>query len=445
MIRKSVDVIVVGSGMGGLSAAAILARDGYRVLVAEQMPRIGGRCSTMEHKGYKCITGVIGVETEGIVESFYKSIHADFNTISAGKPHYLMNGKVLAVPFQGGMKFLLEKSGASGVSIDKIMSAMSKALKWKEPATGISLYDWVRQATKHTGIMDIFQTLTTTALMVNVNEISAQYFIRFIKELKGLNKFGYCPNGPLELPESLTRVIHKNGGEIWTRSQVTRITTDNGIVQGAVIKTAEKEHTIEASVVISDTGPQKTVELVGRKRFDRDYLQEMTDQLKPAEIICLQIGLDEPLFKQNHLLISGAKRINSLYQPTILCPAMAPKGKHLLIAEAAPESSESLKNEKNRKREIDACLDDISRLFPGFGQISTILLTGVYRDQWPGMRSKPGLDVPGKTTIINLYNVGDGVKQCGYTGLPAVVKSGITVAEEIQQRMGFIKGAGKVT
>ncbi len=183
--------------------------------------------------------------------------------------------------------------------------------------------------------------------------------------------------------------------------------------------------------------------MVDKKQFDRDYRKEMNDNLKPAEIICLQIALDKPLFEQNHLLISGAKRINSLYQPTIVCPELSPKGKHLLIAEAAPESSESLKIEKNRKKEIDNCLEDLKQLFPKFEKISTVLLTGVYRDQWPGMHARPGFDIPNKTPIINLYNVGDGAKQSGYTGLPAVVKSGITVAEEIQNRMGFIKGIGK--
>jgi len=85
------------------------------------------------------------------------------------------------------------------------------------------------------------------------------------------------------------------------------------------------------------------------------------------------------------------------------------------------------------------CLEDLQDLFPGFRKHSEILLAGTYRNEWPGMHSRPGHDMPRKTPIINLYNVGDGVKSSGYTGLPAVVHSGVTVAEEIRQRVNLLK------
>ncbi len=43
---QHVDVIVVGAGMGGLSAAALLARQNYKVLVVEHHDRPGGNCMT---------------------------------------------------------------------------------------------------------------------------------------------------------------------------------------------------------------------------------------------------------------------------------------------------------------------------------------------------------------------------------------------------------------
>jgi len=46
-----------------------------------------------------------------------------------------------------------------------------------------------------------------------------------------------------------------------------------------------------------------------------------------------------------------------------------------------------------------------------------------------------------KTPVINLYNVGDGVKPFGYTGLPGVVATGIDVAEEVMGRNRILTGA----
>jgi phytoene dehydrogenase-like protein len=48
----SYDVVVIGSGIGGLIAANLLARDGARVLLAEQHYMTGGFCSTFRRGGY---------------------------------------------------------------------------------------------------------------------------------------------------------------------------------------------------------------------------------------------------------------------------------------------------------------------------------------------------------------------------------------------------------
>ena len=45
--------LVIGSGFGGLSAAAFLARDGYRVEVLEKNSWVGGRARVLERDGYR--------------------------------------------------------------------------------------------------------------------------------------------------------------------------------------------------------------------------------------------------------------------------------------------------------------------------------------------------------------------------------------------------------
>ena len=50
-IPTDLDAIVVGSGIGGLTTAAILAKLGKKVLVLEQHDQAGGCCHTFVEKG----------------------------------------------------------------------------------------------------------------------------------------------------------------------------------------------------------------------------------------------------------------------------------------------------------------------------------------------------------------------------------------------------------
>lgn len=55
--EKLYDTIVIGSGMGGMTVAALLANDGHRVLVLEAAHAIGGCSSSYSRKGYMFETG----------------------------------------------------------------------------------------------------------------------------------------------------------------------------------------------------------------------------------------------------------------------------------------------------------------------------------------------------------------------------------------------------
>lgn len=56
-VPENLDAIIIGSGMGGMSAGVLLSRAGKRVLVLEQHDQAGGCCHTFHDKGFEFDTG----------------------------------------------------------------------------------------------------------------------------------------------------------------------------------------------------------------------------------------------------------------------------------------------------------------------------------------------------------------------------------------------------
>ena len=56
-IPEEIDVIVIGSGISGMTTAALLAKAGKKCLVLEQHDQAGGCCHTFIEKGFEFDSG----------------------------------------------------------------------------------------------------------------------------------------------------------------------------------------------------------------------------------------------------------------------------------------------------------------------------------------------------------------------------------------------------
>src|SRR4030042_4016186 len=120
-----------------------------------------------------------------------------------------------------------------------------------------------------------------------------------------------------------------------------------------------------AKAVISNAGPKRTVELAGRYNFDMGYLKQLRENLRPVPTFCIQAASDRPLIEYPTLILTEARTVNLIACPTLICPDLAPKGKHLLVAVGAPRSSLPPYDFK-QERELN--IQDLRDNLPGFDE-----------------------------------------------------------------------------
>ena len=82
------DVIVVGGGISGLTAAAFLAKAGQNVLLCEKESRCGGLVNSFERDGFIYDAGVRALEDSGVLFPMLRSLGIELefvkNHISLG-------------------------------------------------------------------------------------------------------------------------------------------------------------------------------------------------------------------------------------------------------------------------------------------------------------------------------------------------------------------------
>lgn len=71
--------IVVGAGLGGLSAAIHLVRDGWRVTVLEKNGRCGGRMNMIEEEGFRIDMGPTLLMMPEVLQGIFQACGCDIN------------------------------------------------------------------------------------------------------------------------------------------------------------------------------------------------------------------------------------------------------------------------------------------------------------------------------------------------------------------------------
>ena len=422
----SFDAVVIGSGAGGLCAAARLAHAGRRTLLVESRDGVGGRTSSVDEDGFCVNVGAVAIEYGGVLEDTFRTVGAPFD-IRVPKPAtvFRLSGTTVDIT-RGGWKMLLDGITKKGAGL---LAGMGAARKGDLPGEQLTVADWLNSYTKNKTIHAIFRNLCAAIFAVNSEEMPARAFLTYFMQKGAFRDFGFSPTGTGGLMRGLADVVTQHGGEVWTSSPVEAIHVDDGRVTGVTVRRDGEAVRVAGDVVVSNAGPAATVALTGREHFDDGYLARLDRDLRPTANIVVNLASREPLLDVPGIVTFGiTRRLCNLANLTATCPELAPPGWELAVAYGVPRPAVG---EFDEDAEIQATLADLRDAIPGFDERARILSIRVMRGDFPAQRSIAGLDLPQETPLPNLWNVGDGVREYANGGVQACAETAALVVERI--------------
>ncbi len=290
-MNEKYDVVIVGSGLGGLVSAIILAKEGYSVCVLEKNNQFGGNLQTFVRNRTIFDTGVhyIGGLSEGqnLYRYFkYLDILDDIKLKKLDEDGFDVitfdNDPVEYRQAQGYENFtrvLLkqfpEEEEAIRVYCDKLKETCSQF-----PLYGLKLGKPYYENTTlfEVKVKDFIDSITTNkklrAVLSGSNMLYAGEGERTPLYMHALSVNSYiessyrCINGGSQITKALLNRLRENGGKAYKRHEVVKFNTEDGIVTS--VETANGK-TIEGKLFISNADPKFTLNMIGAEHFRKSF------------------------------------------------------------------------------------------------------------------------------------------------------------------------------
>ncbi len=356
-IAARYDAIVVGAGIGGLVCAALLATNGYKVLLVEQHKIPGGLCSFFKRKGFYFDAGAHYFGGLGHPKSFVglllRQLKLELSFIPQDPVEILhFPDQVLELPanFFEYVELLRglfpEESGALTVFFDEVLRVYRHQYRGQESELLVryracTFQDMLNRSFSSPRLKGILGS-SIGFVGVRPGEVSAAAMSAMMMSYH--YDGGYLARGGSQsLPDSLMWRFKELGGHLLLDTPVRRLIVENGRrVAGVELASGQK---VEAGIVVSNADARQTfLNLIGEQYLDRDYLETLRSFRDSNSLKVLYLGLkcDAEMLRavrgwywDSDALNDPANQFRYLATPSLEDPSLPPPGHHILTVSCA--------------------------------------------------------------------------------------------------------------
>lgn len=272
-IEKSYEVIVVGSGLAGMTLANKMAKDGRSVLLLESHNKLGGFATWFKRKDG---SHIFDVSLHGFPVGMIKTCRKYWNKDIADRIHQLKSVRYINPQFEVEtdftkehfIKVLIEKFGVK----EEVVNAFFHDLATMNFYDNSTVTNGELFEKYFPGRNDITRFLLEPIVYANGSNLEDPAISYGIVFSNFMSKGVYIFQGGTDLMISLMKEeLLKNGVDIQLQAKVDKIIIEDKKACGVVVK----GHVIYSKAVVSNSNLKATVEkMVGKEHFSEDYLRK---------------------------------------------------------------------------------------------------------------------------------------------------------------------------
>jgi prolycopene isomerase len=493
------DVIVIGSGIGGLVTASQLAAKGAKVLVLESYLIPGGSAGYFERQGYRFDVGasmIFGMGQNGTTNLLTRALDAvNVNLETIADPvqiHYhLPDGLDLKVDrvYENFLQnitayFRHEEKGIRRfydecwqvfnclnsmdlLSLEEPRYLMRTFFQHPLACLGLAKYlpqnvgDVARRYIKDPQLLKFIdmECYCWSVVPANMTPMINAGMVFSDRHYGGVN---YPKGGVGKIAQTLVAGLEKAGGKIKYQARVTKIITERGKAVGVQLANGQ---VYRGKRIVSNATRWDTFEkLLPVESMPRNEKKWQQTYEKSPSFLSLHIGVEKSVLPQDtechHILLEDWQQMTAAQGtifvsiPTLLDPDLAPAGYHIIHA-FTPDWIDNWQglseSEYDERKEAAAwrIIDRLEQIFPGLDAGLDYLEVGTPRTHRRFLGRQDGtygpiprrklrglLGMPfNRTAIPGLYCVGDSTFPG--QGLNAVAFSGFACAHRIAVDLGL--------